>query len=149
MAYKSDFAFYFDVKRYWIKNPFTAAKLIGDFIRQHGIGDRVVVGCVDAAFIMCLEYLDGSLKTCLETPGLIGNPLYGLIPRKVRPDFLGSARKNLPTDRFRTQHHSERLIVWGLNRAELAELQKLGVRNFIVDYDPGFDDLLRQPATAK
>lgn len=152
MAHKDDFAFYLDVKRCWMKDRLEAARQIAAFIHKHGATGQAVVGSADVLFTLCLEYLDNSIKTCLERPELADRTLFNLIPRKFRPDFFGSALGKLGKARLarmRGDPHLRRLIVWGVTAGELDEAINLGVRNCILDYEPHAAAFLRRPVSAR
>lgn len=132
----ADFFFYFDMKL----SGFKEADQIVKIIIKYGIEKQVIVASADALFVFYIEYKYPEIMTALEGINSGKEWSYSIIPKNLKPDFLSGFLNRIDDNHvkwLKEKNLLNRRIVYGVDSSNYLTAKSMGIRNMILDYNPG------------
>jgi glycerophosphoryl diester phosphodiesterase len=134
--FKDSFILYFDMK----DAGFSEIDEMVSKIWSYGISRSVILASTSPSVIFYTEYHYPSINTALEGFNAGKEWTWGLIPKKLKPDFLSGFASKVNEDHvkwLRKRNLISKRIVYGVDSSNYQEMTELGLRNMIIDYWPG------------
>ncbi len=145
--YGRKYVFYFDMKGYGSSSPFELADEIAALIESRGLEDYVLVASSNFLFAAYLEYRHPRIRTVLEGFDPEKRAFLSWIPVRFRADFIAGPEEELTRDFaawLTANDMAARYIPFAVTIGTLDYVRSLGMVNFMVDYDPRMDALLKE-----
>jgi glycerophosphoryl diester phosphodiesterase len=133
--YNDDFIYYFDMKLGNLNDVDDLVQLIWSY----DISKNVILASPSFLVVLYVEYNYPAIHTAMEGFNSGNEWVYGMIPKKLKPDFLSGTARKVDEKHIEWLKEHELLdsrIVYGVDSSNYQAMIDMGVKKMIIDYWP-------------
>jgi hypothetical protein len=139
--------FFFDIKLYGENDPLALTDKLANYLQEHNLIERAIIGCPSLKFIAYLEYSHPDIVTLLEVSSLTEMRWCAALPQLFKPDMYAGYTR-VPTkelaDWLVSENMQDRFIAFHVYEETFWQDLDWGIVNYMIDDAPYLDSLLPQ-----